>query len=319
MQSRMMILAGAAVFALGAAGASAADTFPSRPIELVLPAAPGGTTDLAVRVMANRWQEFLGQPVVVVNKPGAGGAIGANFVAQAKPDGYTLLGAFDSLLIALPLVNKSITYNLDSFDYISGFGIGAIYLMTRADSPWKTIGDFLEGAKAKRLSYASYGVGVITHFTAERLFALAGVDLTYIPYKSSPESATAMLGRHVDLAVTAGTGGVGQSPDVRILAVATEQRRPDRPNVPTLKEQGFDVSLDYISSVLAPKGLPPAVKAKLEGAIQKANDKYEAEFAAQLIKGDLIFVKYGGEEVRKRYAERSKWFGEVLPRVTANR
>jgi len=304
------------------AGLAHAQAFPSRQIELILPAAPGGTTDTAVRLMTGKWQEFLGQPVVVVNVPGAGGVIGANQVAKAKPDGYTLMGAFDSLLVALPVVQKTVEYDLDSFTYLNGFGLGALYVIGRADSPHKTIAEVLDAAKKNpgKMSYASYGIGVITHFTAERLFDIAGAKLLYVPYKSSPESVTALLGGHVDLAVTAGTGGAGRNAAARILAVAGDQRRPDYPQVPTLKEQGYNVSLDFISAVLAPKGLPNDVRARLVDAIQKSNAKYGDLFKEEILKkADLIFVNMPGEEVYRVWKERQGWFRDIAPKMNLDK
>lgn len=308
----------AALLALACTPLAHAQTYPSRQIELILPAAPGGTTDTAVRLMAGKWQEFLGQPVVVVNIPGAGGVIGANQVAKAKPDGYTIMGGFDSLLVALPFVQKSVEYNLDSFTYLNGFGLGALYFIARTDSPYKTIADLIDAAKRNpgKMTYSSYGVGVITHFTAERLFDLTGVKLVYVPYKSSPESVVALLGAHVDIAVTAGTGGAGRNPAARIIGVAGDQRRPDYPAVPTLKEQGYPVSLDFISAVLAPKGLPDEVRAKLLDAIRKANAKYSDQFKDEILKkADLIYVNLSGDEVYNTWKERQAWFRQTAPKM----
>ena len=295
-----------------------AQSFPSKPIELILPSTVGGSTDTAVRLMASKWQEFLGQPIVVNNVPGAGGVIGGNQVAKAKPDGYTLMGGFDSLLVALPFVQKAVAYDLDSFTYLNGFGLGALYFITRSELPYKTIADMINAAKKApgKLTYASYGVGVITHFTAERLFDLNGVKMLYVPYKSSPETVTALLGGHVDFAVTAGTYGAGKNPALRILGVAADERRPDYPTVPTLKEQGFPVSLPYISGLLAPKGLPNDVKATLVGAIQKANAKYGDLFKDELLKkADLIFANIPGDEFYKIWKERQAWFRETAPKM----
>lgn len=303
---------------VGLAGMAAvqahAQSYPTRPIELILPAAAGGTTDTAVRAMAGRWQEFLGQPVVVINVPGAGGVIGANRVAKAKPDGYTLMGAFDSLLVALPFVQKSVEYDLESFDYLMGFGLGAVYFSVRTESPYRTMREFIEDAKRSggKLNYASYGIGVITHFAAERLWNLNGVKLGYVPYKSSPEAVFALLGNTVDMAVTAGAGPAGKNPKVRLLAMAGEQRRPDFPEVPTLKELGYPVSLDFISGVLAPKGLPPDIKAKLLDAFRKAHEKYADEFKQILLsKADLIYVNMPGDEMQRTWKERQAWFRET--------
>ena len=125
----------------------------------------------------------------------------------------------------------------------------------------------------------------------------------------------AMLGGHVDFAVTAGTGGAAKHPKARILALAGEQRRPDTPDVPTLKELGYPVSLDFISAVLAPKGLPKDVEEKLVNAIQQANEKYE-EFKEQLpLKADLFHVNLSGQEVHDAWRDRQEWFKELAPKM----
>jgi tripartite-type tricarboxylate transporter receptor subunit TctC len=309
-----------AVAAFTAPGARA-DKFPSRAIEIILPAAAGGTTDTALRLMAARWQEFLGQPVVVVNVPGAGGAIGANRAARAKPDGYTLLSGFDSLLVALPFVQKTVEYNLESFEYLMGYGLGALYFSVRSESPYKTMPDLIKAAKANegKLNYGSYGIGVITHFAAERLWQLNGVKMSYVPYKSSPETVFSLLGGHIDVAVTAGAGPAANNPKVRILAVAGDQRRPDQPDVPTLKELGYPVSLDFIAGVLAPKGLPPEVRETLVTAFRKAHEKYGAEMKQQIeSKADLLYVSMPGEQVKDTWRERQSWFKEVAATMKLN-
>lgn len=298
-----------------------ADKYPTRAIEIILPAAAGGTTDTALRLMAARWQEFLGQPVVVVNVPGAGGAIGANRAARAKPDGYTLLSGFDSLLVALPFVQKTVEYDLDSFEYLMGYGLGALYFSVRSESPYKTMPDLIKAAKASegKLNYGSYGIGVITHFAAERLWQLNGVKMSYVPYKSSPETVFSLLGGHIDVAVTAGAGPAANNPKVRILAVAGDQRRPDQPEVPTLKELGYPVSLDFIAGVLAPKGLPPEVRETLVTAFRKAHEKYGPEMKQQIeSKADLLYVSMPGEQVKDTWRERQAWFKEVAASMKLN-
>jgi tripartite-type tricarboxylate transporter receptor subunit TctC len=184
--------------------------------------------------------------------------------------------------------------------------------------------DFIEAAKAaesagKPLSYASYGFGVITHFTAERLWQQGGTKLQYVTYRSSPESAVALLGGHVDMAVTAGTAGVATNPAIRIIGVAAKIRRPDLPAVPTLIEQGYDVSLDYISGVLAPAGLPAKIREKLLKAIASANAKYGEELKQDMKKADLIYADIPGDEMRAIWQEREKWFREVAPRLDLKR
>ncbi len=320
MRASFRLTVGVALAALlGLAPAAQADSYPSKPIELILPSTAGGTTDTAVRLLASRWSEFLGQPIVVVNVPGSGGVIGANRAARAKPDGYTLMGGFDSLVVALPFVQKQVVeYDVESFDYLTGFGLGALYFSVLADSPYRSMKDVIEASKkpGARLSYGSYGVGVITHFAAERLWDMSGAKLAYIPYKSSPETVTALLGGHVDVAVTAGLGALANNPRVRVLAIAADTRRPDQPGVPTLKEQGYPVSLEYISGVLAPKGLPADVRARLDDAMRKAHDKYGGQFKEDILKkSDLVYVNMPGDEFYRTWKDRQSWFRDVAPKM----
>lgn len=295
-------------------------SFPNRPIELIVPSAPGAPSDVAVRGIASRWSETLGQPVVVLKRPGAGGAIAARQVVNAKADGYTLLTGYDSVLVALPIVSKP-GYDLDSFSYIGTYATGPIYLMVQSNSPWTDIKGLIAAAKSANppLTYASYGVGVITHFTAERLWELAGVKLTYVPYKSSPETAQALLGGVVNLAFTAGTGGVGANPRIRILAVAGDKRREQYPNVPTLKEMGYDVSLDYIAGIMGPKGLPDSVEMKLRSTLLKVMKDHEVEITQGVTRAEMSFLPLDGPETRKRLMERAAWFSQVAPRMNLNK
>ncbi len=316
-------MAFATLLGFAPAGEALADSYPSRPIELILPSTAGGTTDTAVRLLASRWSEFLGQPIVVVNVPGSGGVIGANRAARAKPDGYTLMGGFDSLVVALPFVQKQVVeYDVESFDYLTGFGLGALYFSVRADSPYTSMKELVAAARKpdSKLTYGSYGIGVITHFAAERLWDMTGAKLTYVPYKSSPETVTALLGGHVDVAVTAGLGALANNPRVRVLAIAADARRPDQPNFPTLSEQGYPVSLEYISGVLAPKGLPPEVRARLADAMQKAHQKYGAQFKEDILKkSDLVYVNMPGEEFHKTWRDRQAWFRDVAPKMNLDK
>jgi tripartite-type tricarboxylate transporter receptor subunit TctC len=298
----------------GTFGVAAADEYPDKPIQIVVPGGPGIPVDLAVRKMAEKWQKILGQPVVVINKPGAGGAIGAEFVKSAKPDGYTLFAAFDSIMVALPVVKK-VNYDFDSFTYLNGFGIGTIYFVVRSDAPWKSMQDLIADAKNRpdKITYGSYGYGVITQFVAERLWSNASTKLLYVPFKSSPEAATALAGGHIDVAVLSGTAGLIGNDKVRIIGVASEQRRPWLPAVPTLEEQGYPVSLDFIGAILAPAGLPPSVTEKLLAAFSTANAGFGDEFRQSFGNIDLVYVDMTGADVLKIWKERIKWFREIAP------
>lgn len=304
------------MLAMGAlfAGVAGADSYPSRPIQIIVPTGAGSIADVSVRIVATKWSEFLGQPVIVVNRPGSGGVIATNSVTRAAPDGYTLFAAYDSITVALPFVQKTVDYDIDSFTYLTGFGTSSIYFMVRADSPYGSMKDFIEAAKKNpgKMAYSSYGVGVIAHFAAQRLWDLSGADLLYVPYKSSPDAAAALLSKDVQMAVTAGGKVLGNNPNVRFIGVAADQRRTDFPDIPTLKEQGYPVSMEWIVALIGPRGLPEEVVKKLTAAIQAADAKYGDQFREQLPKsGDLTYANIPGAEVYKAWKERQEWFKET--------
>jgi tripartite-type tricarboxylate transporter receptor subunit TctC len=294
-----------------------AQAYPARPVEIVVPFPPGGTSDQSVRFLADKWSEFLGQPVVVINKPGAGSALGAKLVAGAKPDGYTLFAGTDTPLITVRMTQKDAGYDLDSFTYLFGYGTGGLYFVVKNDARWKTIADFIAEAKRRpgELTYASYGVGVLTHFAAELLWQKSGVKLTYLPYKSSPEAISAMLGGHVDMAVTASTGGIAKGGAARILATAADERRAHAPDVPTLKEQGYPVVLDFISVIVGPRGMANEAVVKLVDAHRKAYAKYKKEIDDGLLKIELVPVAMEGSRAASSLREREKVFRELAPKM----
>jgi len=308
-----------AVSPLFGVACSFAEAFPSRPIEVVVPFPPGGTSDLTARFLADKWAEFLGQPVVIVNKPGAASAVGASYVANAKPDGYTLLVASETSLLSVPVMQPDVKYHYNDFTYLFAYGAGAIVFSTQASAPWKTLPEFLEAAKAKpgELTYASYGMGTMGNFAAELLWREAGVDVTHIPYKSSPDANAAMLGGHVNLAVSSRIGAFADNKDVNILVTSASETMPFAPDIPTMKDLGFETSLSYLNIIVGPAGMPDEVKQKLVDAHKQAYAKYKAEIDEGLLKLEQTPVLMEGDEVANLMAQREKWFVELAPQMGA--
>jgi tripartite-type tricarboxylate transporter receptor subunit TctC len=296
-------------------GVFADEKFPQRPIEIVVPIGPGGATDVATRMLAERWRECLGQPIVIANKPGAAGAVGTRQVAEAKPDGYVLLAGVDSALVAQPVLRKDSGFDVDSFSYLMGYGLGAVLFVVNEKSEWKTLEDFIASAKRNpgKLTYSSFGTGGIPHFTAEHLWETAGVKLVHVPYSSSPEAARALVGGHVDMAVTAGSTGVKGV--ARILGVAGETRWPNLPDVPTLIEQGYPVKGGFLSSLAAPSAVPEAVKEKLVQTLRQCMQQYAEQLRAPFLNVDQILVQMDGAEVSKLYKERQVWFRNIATKL----
>jgi tripartite-type tricarboxylate transporter receptor subunit TctC len=250
-----------------------AQTYPTKPIRLVVPFGPGGPTDVSARIVAQVVQSALGQSVIIENRPGAGGALGTRSVANAEPDGYTLLIGTSATLGVVPALMKNPGYDpLKSFAPVAKVADSTIVLVAPASFPASTVKEFIAYAKANpgKLSYASAGVGNQTHLVAELFKSKAGIDAVHVPYKSGAEMVTAILGEQVQMTF----------PDVSILipliregklkalAVTTTQRHPELPDVPTMIESGIpDFIITFWSGVMAPAGTPVDVVTKLNGAI----------------------------------------------------
>ena len=289
--------------------AFAQEGFPNRPIEVVVPFAPGGPADLGVRFFVDKWAEFLGQPVIVANKGGASGAIGGKFVARAKPDGYTLLALNESTLLTAPLLRKDSGYNLDSFRYLWAHSKITAFLSVKADSRWKTFGDFVNEAKKNpgKLKYATWGPNSSSNMVMEMVCEVAGMKLTFVPFKSSPDSLAAVAGGNADIAVTFALSGLGGSGLIRPLVISDEKRVSDYPDIPTLKELGYGIKFTtQYMGIAAPSQTPDKIASKLVEAHNKVRIKYAREIDEKLPKVDQYPAYLDEKEVLYYLKEREK-------------
>jgi tripartite-type tricarboxylate transporter receptor subunit TctC len=287
----------------------AQDGYPNRPIEVVVPFVPGGPADLGVRFFVDKWAEFLGQPVIVMNKDGASGAIGGKLVARAKPDGYTLLALNESTMITAPLLRKDSGYNLDSFRYLWAHSKITGFLSVKADARWKTFGDFVNEAKKNpgKLKYATWGPNSSSNMVMEMVCEAAGMKLTFVPFKSSPDSLAAVAGGNADMAVTFALSGLGGSGLIRPLVISDDKRVPDHPNVPTLKELGYGIKFTtQFMGIAGPAGLPDKIAAKLIEAHNKARAKYAREIEEKLPKVDQYSAYLDEKETMQYLKEREQ-------------
>src|ERR1051325_10400193 len=259
-------------------------SYPSKPIKLVVPFGPGGPTDVAARVVSQVVQSGLGQSVVIENRPGAGGATGTKSVASADPDGYTMLIGTSATLGVVPALVKNPGYDpVKSFAAVAKISDSTTILIVPANFAPSSIKELVAYAKANpgKLSYASAGYGNQTHLAAELLAARAGIKAVHVPYKSGAEMVTAVLGEQVTMSV----------PDVSILlpllrdkkpkalAVTSGARHPQLPDVPTMAESGIaDYVTTFWTGVIVPAGTPPDIVNKLNVAI---NDGLKS----QLVRG----------------------------------
>lgn len=264
---------------------ASAQAFPNKPVQLIIPFAPGDT-DRMLRPFTDKMGEFLGQPVVMTYKPGAGGAVGAGQVAASKPDGYTIVGTSPGSIVVVPLANKDVSYNTESFEPIAALSEGGFMLVVQSNAPWKNLKELVEASKKEpgKITYSTSGSKGITNMLGEIFAQDAGVKWTHIPYQGSGPAITALLGGHVNMSSTA----VGpaqshiQSGSLRPLAVFGDQRLKAFPDVPTLKELGYSVGSPVLYGILAPKGTPKDVIDTIYSAAKKASEKYNAEITAAL-------------------------------------
>jgi tripartite-type tricarboxylate transporter receptor subunit TctC len=263
----------------------AAEPFPSKPIQLVIPFAPGDTDNM-IRPFADRLGEFLGQPVVLSFKPGAGGAIGASTVATSRPDGLTLVGTSPGSIVVVPLANKDVKYSLDSFEPIASLSEGGMMLVVAKNAPWKNLKELVEYSKANpgTINYTTSGAMGITHLLAEIFSKEAGIKWTHIPEKGSGPAVTSLLGGHVQLS-SAAVGAVQthvESGALRPLAVFSLQRLKSLPDVPTLRELGYKIAGPAYYGISAPKGTPKEVIDQIYLATQKTIEKYNSQISGNL-------------------------------------
>ncbi|NUO88531.1 MAG: tripartite tricarboxylate transporter substrate binding protein [Cupriavidus sp.] len=262
---RQALIALAAACVCGASGSAFAQPWPARPLRMVVPFPPGSSPDLIARILTEKLAAALGQPVVVENRPGAGGNIGTGMVARAAPDGYTLLFTINGPLVTAPTLSRNLNY--DPFRQLAPVTLVATspnVLVVDARLPVHNLREFvaLARSRAGELNYGSPGNGSASHLAMEQLKAMAGVDLQHVPYPGFPQVTTAMVGGQVQAAFMVPAIAMPQvnAGKLRVLAVTTTGRTAVLPSVPTVAESGYP-GFEAISwqAVLAPAGTPQAV------------------------------------------------------------
>ena len=256
--------------------ASAAD-YPTKPIELLCPYTAGASIDIMARLIADIAPTYMGQPIAVVNKPGAGGSLAAAEVISAKPDGYKLV-TLGQGFFAITTKTQKIPFDPDDLVPIANFMAWRLAMMVKADSPWKSLNDLLNYGKKNpgQLNWAHSGRGTPPHIIALDIFKKAGVQATDVPYKGSPEALSALLGGHIH-AASLPYGTVSdqiRAGKVRPLAFYSEKRYSDQPSVPCIVELGFPDAAKLMTyvAIYAHKNTPEQIKTYLTGASKKIYD-----------------------------------------------
>ena len=276
MKKRIALLAAAVLLAGGAALPGFAQDWPQRPIRIIVSFGPGGGADIVGRILADSMQAKLGKPVVIENKPGAGGIIGNEAVANAEADGYTL-GIMTAGQIIAAVTRKNMRYDtLSAFAPVGQIATASLLIVTRPDFPANNVAELVAAAKADpgKIVFASPGFAATQHFAGEMFKQTAKVNLLHVPFKTSPEAINATLGKHADVLFDTVSALIGhvQSGQLKALAVTGKDRFPAVPDVPAASESGvlpgYDVTTWY--GLFAPRGTPEAVIAKLNKTINES-------------------------------------------------
>jgi tripartite-type tricarboxylate transporter receptor subunit TctC len=270
-----LVIAAALALLLGCPASSRAQEWPQRPIRIIVAFGAGGGADIISRILGQAMQEKLGQPVVIENRPGAGGTIGNEAVARADKDGYTL-GMMTAGQIIAATTKKALRYDtLVDFDPVSLVAKASLLLAARPDFPANTVQELVAAAKADpgKIIFASAGFGATQHFSAELFMQAAGVKMLHVPFRNSPEAIASVLGRQIDVLFDTVSALIGQvqSGELKALAVTGKDRFPAVPNVPTVIESGVVPSYDVTTwyGVFAPRGTPSAVITKLNKTLNE--------------------------------------------------
>ena len=281
--------------------------FPERPITIMVTFAPGGSTDMGTRAVAAAAEKILGKSVIVENKPGGGGAVAYALIANAKPDGYTLCSGTDSGIVRVPQLQKVNYHPLKSFTPIIAYAKPYNGIVVKKTSQWNSLKELIDYAKKNpnKIKYSTGGVATGMHHAMIVLEKQEDLKWIHVPYQGNADAMTALIGGHVDLC-SAGPEYVPfeRSGVVKILAIPESEKNPKYPNVPTLKELGYDFANDVLFTIVGPAGLPTDVAKKLESAFTKAAQSDEVK--TMLNNLDLVAVNRVGKEYEEYL--KNYWF-----------
>ena len=305
----VVVLAFIAAIPVQAAG------FPEKEIQIIIPWAPGGATDLVFRALAASTAKYLGQAVVIDNKAGGGGAVGYVEGMKAKPDGYTLVTAVTPLTILPHQVKTAFTYK--DFEPIINVVQDPAMFLVRSDAPWKDVKEFLDQAKKNpgMISVGNSGAGGGVHLIAMAFEKAMGVKFNHIPFSGGGPSVTALLGGHINAVSVSPPEGISQvqAGKLRIMALFSETRFDMFPNIPTCKEQGVNFAMGQWRGLAAPKGTPPAVIQKLHDAFKKGMEDAGFKKNAKDMAVNLEYMS--SSELGKTMAADHEFYGKLVKEI----
>jgi tripartite-type tricarboxylate transporter receptor subunit TctC len=298
----------------------AQETFPSKPLTMIVPFPPGGVADITGRPLAAMMERSLKQPVLVVNRTGAGGALGMSQVAKSAPDGYTILMGLSSISI-FPVSDRingrPPAYEMKEFAPIALISSDPTVLVVRAESPYRTLKDFVDAAKANpgKINYSSSGVYGTLHVAMEIFANAAGIRLFHIPYQGGGPAVTALLGGQVDALASGPAAAIGQikGGKMRALAAWSDQRLALMPEVPTFKELGYDAEFYIWAGVFAPAATPQPIVARLRDAVRSAVN--DPDFKAAMDKVATPISYLDAPEFQKFWDHDAKRLAVALEKI----
>ena len=246
--------------------------FPSRPITFIVPLPPGGPADLSFRLISKEAGKYLGQPIVIVNKPGGTLTIGIAAIAAAKPDGYTIGYAGHSGMFVAPLLEKVPYHPIKDLTPIMQFGGYNFGVIVKGDSPYKTFQDLITYARQnpKKLTYGTAGANSMQYVIMEQVAKKENVQITHIPFKGTPEVQTALLGGHLLFGAGDFNYSLLEAGQIRLLLLLKDERSDKYPKIPILKNLGYDIPCPIMGNVFGPKGIPEGIAKKIEDAYTQA-------------------------------------------------
>ncbi|GFE66774.1 tripartite tricarboxylate transporter substrate binding protein [Litoreibacter roseus] len=314
---KRFLTAVATTAALVTATTSFAADYPTKPVTYIIPYNPGGESDVTARFQEAYFSDVAGQDVVIQYKPGAGGATAWAQLNTLEADGYTIMNVNFPHAILQPAI-KDVGYQTEDVipAYIFHYTPDAI--VVRADSPYQTLQDMIDDAKANpgSLTFGGSGTNSANHLAAVRFDQMADVTSTYIPFKGSSPAMAALLGNQIKAAMTYTTQGIKAGDQVRVLAIATDERVPSFPDVPTFKELGFDYVAGAYRGVTLPKDTPQDVRQKVSDIIGEINAN--PEFQQKLIENGYVLVDIPTDQMADWIEERRAEYAEGIEALKAN-
>ncbi len=317
--SRAILMAATVALFLTGAGYAQEDVskFPSKPVTFIVPLPPGGPTDLACRLIIKEAEKYLKQPIVVLNKPGAALTIGMAAIASSKPDGYTIGYSGGPPIFLVPLMEKVPFDPLKDFRVVMQFGGFNFGVYVKEDSPFKTLKDLIAYARQnpKKATYGTSGTNSPANLTTELVARKEKVQITHIPFKGTPEVQTALLGGHVLFGAGDFNYSLVEAKQIRLLMLLKDERSTEYPDVPILKDLGYEYPFPIILAIFCPRATPDAIVAKLDDAFAKAMK--EPAFIAGMKELRLPVLYRSGKDLEDYIPKNYAFYQKLLKDIGA--